>query len=543
MTSRSRRFDEGGAVALLVAMLAVVLMGLGAIAVDIGHAYAKRSLLQTDVDLAVMAAAAELDNAGGCNPEVVSKAVEFLTKSENAVPGQYELNLGGSAGDDDGFIRCQSWRVELWAPRSHVEFGLGQVISDEDGVDVAAHAVAEIRSPAATATLPFFSVEGCDEGAQSLRNDSGTSTPPPLPPLTPTSATSNPATFELDKSEAPAGTTSMPMTLTGEGFTGATAVGFTGAAGPPYHHEVPISPTPTGATGSITVDVPSDVLAVEDVWYVRVLIDGEWSAQQEARRFTVGEPRLYCDASLQGNFGTLDLPRDDTNSSPLEWNMILGIQPTLAVHPSPNGQCDGQPGSIQSVRGPVDGSNCVLTETGLKMAATNDGFIQGKGGLDGRLDADSTSNCSRSDDNSRTPTEITGKRVNDDRLSCFIVNEARIGDLVAGNAVGTRALSADLFLSPRFFWIPVLETEPTTGAKWWPIVDFRAGFVTDQSLSASHDAPGQVGEFNGLVEDSSGIRELRVILLDELALPVFAPARGGETTYTGTGTKVVVLVE
>jgi lipoate-protein ligase B len=34
-----------------------------------------------------------------------------------------------------------------------------------------------------------------------------------------------------------------------------------------------------------------------------------------------------------------------------------------------------------------------------------------------------------------------------------------------------------------------------------------------------------------------------VILLDELALPEFAPARGGETTYTGTGTKVVVLVE
>ena len=106
------------------------------------------------------------------------------------------------------------------------------------------------------------------------------------------------------------------MTLTGEGLTGATAVGFTGPAGPPYHHEVPISPT-ARATRSITVNVPSDVLAVDDVWYVRVLIDGEWSAQQDARRFTVGEPRLYCDASLEGNFGTLDLPRDDINSSAL----------------------------------------------------------------------------------------------------------------------------------------------------------------------------------------------------------------------------------
>ena len=177
------------------------------------------------------------------------------------------------------------------------------------------------------------------------------------------------------------------------------------------------------------------------------------------------------------------------------------------------------------------------------MAATNDGFIQGKGGLDGRLDADSTSNCSRSDDNDRTPTEITGKRINDDRLSCFIVNEARIGDLVAGNASAPEALSADLFMSPRFFWIPVLETEPTTGAKWWPIVDFRAGFITDQSLSASNDAPGEVGAFNGLVEDSCRHSRGPGVLFDELALPEFAPARGGETAYTGTGTKVVVLVE
>lgn len=544
MKKRSRRRDEGGAVALLVALLAVVLMGLGAVAVDIGHAYAKRSLLQTDVDLAVMAAAAELTSAGPCNVEVVSKAVEFLTKSENAVPGQFPINLGGAPGDQDGFIRCQNWRVELWAPRSHVEFGLGKVISDEDGVDVAAHAVAQIMSPAASATMPFFAVDGCDEGAQSLRNDSTTSSTPPVPPLDPTSPTSNTATFTLDPAEPPtADTTSMSITLTGRDFTGATHVGFTGAAGPPYHYEVPVAPTPTNATRSITVSVPSDVLEVEDVWYVRVKIGTEWSTESTAQRFTVGEEKLYCDASLQGNFGTISLPRTDTNAFPLEWNMIKGVQPTLAVHPSPNGECNGQPGSVVSDRAPVNGTNCVLTETGLKIAATNDGLVVGKGSLLGRLDKDTTSDCSRSGNGDRTPTAIKTKFINDDLLSCFIINEASIKDLVDGNAVGTEALSADIFLSPRFFWVPVLQTEPTTGAKWWPIIRFRPGFITDQSVAASNDAPGTVGAFNGLVEDPSGIREVKVVLFDELALPEFAPARGGEIAYTGTGTKVVVLVE
>lgn len=542
MTARRTR-DEHGAVAILVAILATLLLAIGAMAVDIGQAYAKKSLLQTDVDLAVLAAAAQLTTGGNtCNPEVVQTATDYLSKPENMVPGQYALNLGGSPGDLDGYISCSNWKVTLWAPRSHIDYTLARTIPGApNGIDVTSTAAAQIKQGGQNATLPFFAVKGCDSGQQSIRNDSGPSTG--VPPLTPASGSpTNNATFTISPDTVASGLTSQNLTLTGSGFNNATQVYFSNASGANYIANIP-APTPTNATTSFTVGVPSGVLALDDAWYVRVLIGTKLSKEAEAKRFTVGPPKLYCDASNEGNFGTIQIPRNDTNSFPLEWNIIKGIQPHLDPHPLPNGECDGQPGSIISSPGPVNGTNCVATEPGLKMAETNAGLITGKGGLPGRLDAPSTSNCSRSGTNSRTPTAIKGTYINDDLLSCFITNGAHLSDLVAGNATGLHALSSDIFNSPRFFWVPVLDTDPSTGTKYWPIIGFRPGFITDQSLTATHDAPGTISAFNGLAEAPSGIREVDVVLFSQDALPEFAPAQGGEADYSGSGTKVLVLVQ
>jgi Flp pilus assembly protein TadG len=534
--------DERGAAALLFALLATVLFGVGAFAVDIGHAYATRSLEQTDVDTAVLAAAQDLDNGGACNPEVVNTAMDYLQKAENKVSGQpTAIDLGGSADDGDGYIHCDHWRVDLWAPDSHVDFGLGRVLG-QDGVDVGAHAAAQIKAAATNATLPFFAVQGCDSGEQSIRNDSGPAAAPPVPTLVPDSATHNGAGFTITPDNVADGTTSATITINGNGMKNVDTVGFTTATG--AHFTVTIAKVGGNGTTSFTVSVPSGVLAVEDSWYVRLRTDaGAWSEQTTAQRFQVGPPKLYCDASNEGNFGTIDLPRTDTNSFPLEWNIIKGIQPTLAIHPSPNGECSGKPGSVESKTAPVDGTNCVATEPGLKIAATNAGLVTGKGGLKGRLDAGSTASCSRSGNSDRTPTKINGYNINDDVLSCFITNGAHISDLVAGNVTGTQALSSDIYRSPRFFWIPVLDTDPFSGKKSWPIVGFKPGFISDQSLSATRDAPGTISEFNGLTPDSSGIRELKVVILSDKALPPFAPAVGGEADYTGSGPKALVLVE
>ena len=162
--------------------------------------------------------------------------------------------------------------------------------------------------------------------------------------------------------------------------------------------------------------------------------------------------------------------------------MIKGVEPTLAIHPAPNGQCDGQPLSVVSNPGPVSGTNCIATEPGLKIAETNQGLVTGSGGLKGRLDTDSTSNCSRYHDNQRTAATVKGFRINDDLLTCFITNGASIQDLVDGTAAAKEALSSDIYNSPRFFWVPVLDTDPSTGIKYWPIIGFRPGFISDQSL-------------------------------------------------------------
>ena len=117
---RTRTRDERGATAVLFALLALVLLGVSALAIDVGHVYAKRSALQSNVDFAVMAAAAELDSDGACNQKVIDAAADFLEKDTNKVPDQTALNLGGSSSDGDGFIRCNDWKVELWPrlPRS-----------------------------------------------------------------------------------------------------------------------------------------------------------------------------------------------------------------------------------------------------------------------------------------------------------------------------------------------------------------------------------------------------------------------------------------
>lgn len=538
-----KKRNERGATAILVALLAVSLLIVSAFAVDMGHVYAKRSALQSNVDMAVLAAAAHIDGSDSCTAEAVAAATDYLTKPANAVDGQHTVNLGGTADDGNGYLRCIGWRVELTAPVADAPFGFGR-LAGVDGVEVPAFAAAEIKAAAAGFTLPMYAVDGCDYGPQTIRDDSGLPPAQVIPPLTPTSETTNDAVLtSVSPSQVPAATTSANVVVTGTNLADVTALTFTGAGGPPDHHEVLAANFISQSATQIEVQVPAAVLAVEDVWFIRVLKGADYSPEQQAQIFTVGESRLFCAGSVDGNFGTLDIPRDGTPFD-LEWNIIEGIQPSLAIHPSPAGECGGDPlPTIESKTGPVNGTNCLATETGLKVAQTNAGLITGKGGKDGRLDKDSTANCSRSGDSSRTPTAINGVHINDDLFSCFIINGARIQDLVNGNTVAEQALSADIFSSPRFFYIPVVQLEPFTGKKSWPIVDFRPGFITDQAVSATNASPGSISAHNGIVAEPSGVRELHVILFNEISLPEFAPAQGGEGEYTGTGPKVIVLVD
>ena len=69
-----RRREESGAIAVMVALMSMVILGMAAVAIDIGQVYAKRASLQSAVDQAVLAAAAELDGTTVCTPGAVDAA-------------------------------------------------------------------------------------------------------------------------------------------------------------------------------------------------------------------------------------------------------------------------------------------------------------------------------------------------------------------------------------------------------------------------------------------------------------------------------------
>ena len=135
----------------------------------------------------------------------------------------------------------------------------------------------------------------------------------------------------------------------------------------------------------------------------------------------------------------------------------------------------------------------------------------------------------------------TAPDLNDDVLSCFITGGHDVGDVVAGVP---EILSADILRSPRFFMLPVIPVQAANGASGaYPIVDFRPGFLTEESLAATNGNPGAVTGHNGVHFHSNHVEKLNVVLFDEAALPETAPAVGGEVDYIGSGTKVIVLVD
>ena len=537
--------DETGATAILFALLATTLLGAGAFAADMGQVYAKRSALQSNVDMAVMAAAAELDNAGACNPQVIDKAEEYLLKATNKVADQIAVNLR-DANPDNGTISCSNWRVDLVAPRVHVDFGLAKALSPSNtGVDVPARASAQIKSPSQSSSLPMYAVAGCDTGQQTLTDPPpGPAPTPTVPELTPGGDPPYNAIADLEiSSPNPAKVAAgliapVPMVLKGKDLVGTTfEVWFTNAAG--QHVQATGTNSLTRNGQNFTIDlatVPQAVLNVSGIWYVRIFNDGKWSDEADAQSFVVGD-LLFCDGAVSGNFGTLKVARNDSSSGDwLEMNIIRGFQPLMAINPSNAVPCSPE----DSTHTPQSPSDCIGTDPGFPNEAATDGLVYGSGTYRGKLHQDTTPGCSRyGTDAETTAAPSGGPNLNDDVLSCYIVGSHTVGDVIAGSPA---ILSGDIFSSPRFFQIPVIPAEAANGSSGsYPIIAFRPGFITTEPASATFP-PGPLDTYNGLTFHSGHVEQLRVVLFPESALPETAPPVGGEIEYTGHGTKVLVLV-
>ena len=133
---RRRRRDEGGVVAVLVAISCTLLLCVAALAVDMGNAWTQRREVQTEADLAALAGGALLP------------AKDAVTKTAVAVKVLEYLKRNDTYGQDDG--DSASWtaaqlldgttsngeitfptptRLQVLSPPSTVKFGLGRVMA------------------------------------------------------------------------------------------------------------------------------------------------------------------------------------------------------------------------------------------------------------------------------------------------------------------------------------------------------------------------------------------------------------------------------
>jgi Putative Flp pilus-assembly TadE/G-like len=203
MTSRAagRPEADGGAVAILTAMLALVLFGFAAVAVELGDLYSRDAAVQTTADLAAFAGAQELPNA--C--QAFNKAREYLTDDKNGVfsdtaPTTFSATVAQlSDGDDtNGEIEILDWdnkplpdptsapcnnrvghRVRVTTPRRTINFPLaGGLPGAPDSGTVQATAGVEVRSLDHLSVLPFSLPDSCGLGSQTIYDLSGVSPPP-----------------------------------------------------------------------------------------------------------------------------------------------------------------------------------------------------------------------------------------------------------------------------------------------------------------------------------------------------------------------------
>jgi hypothetical protein len=434
-----RRRDDQGVIAVIVAIIAVMLLGVAALTVDLGQAYVTKRGIQKQTDFATLAGAAgddlpmtasglgcsitSPDSYGGIAAKATDRAIidtaAYLSTQpggSNVTPGQLvdcrlsngEAGYGIFSRDATGLhLNANENQLSVISPRQRVDFGFAQVMGFNN-VDVAGQATVEIKSPLQE-TLPFYAFQGCDWGEKVVANPTNGQTAngvllshasetngARLNALTTNPATS-PAHVPLDVTSP---NDSLVINADSGTIAGATDVGFflsgTSSAGP--------EPSTIDSTqfsisgGTLTIPhLPTSVTGVEAVWYVRVKIGGAWSpittgsganVVLRALPLTVGAPSLTCGVgSSSGNFGTLDLPPDPVVAGingdakkQIAYNTINGLSHGLSAFPADLAAgpyyCE-PPAPTGTIAWPGEGTNCVPVKTGLDSDAAEMGLVLG----------------------------------------------------------------------------------------------------------------------------------------------------------------------
>jgi hypothetical protein len=586
--------DERGAIAVIVAILACVLFGIGAMAVDLGAAFSRKRATQADADLAALAGggmlpdkAAAIDAAArylllnlpqsddGSTAPTLSDLPAFTMQLRNPSVTDGAICFPADSTSDKDASSCvdgagTATRIKVIAPDRLVRFGLANALPKADGrpaqsvpnVKVTAMATVELRTLGGK-MLPFGVPLPCGTGSRIIKentgnggngggndNDNGQTTMP-----TQGSAATRPGVSSASVSPSPL-TEGQSGTISVTGTRFDTTAGQTRVAYSLGTTTVDAPAVSVASQTNLSAGIPGELSA--GTWYVSVgvLVNGSWSWSvdnpNQAQSFAVTPA---CDSN-RGDFGTLYSPRQDPNTpggtlpgqSVLVYNIALGIDHGLQPYPGSLPQpptlvaCDPVtlPQSINDDNPYRDTNNCADVRPGFSSQDVTDGLITGGNGMNTpRLAKPVTCRTSGVPDT----VNLLNRQVNNDVLSCFLMAGHKLGDLATATSP---MLSADVFQSPRFMIVPLINV-PTLppnavqGVPFYPIKKFAYAFITDETGTASKDNSNATSA-NGLTIQTQNVRAVRVFFFPIEAVQAGAPNVGPTTKYTGIGPKVPVLV-
>lgn len=599
MKRRLARRSENGAVAVIFALLAVLMLSMAAIGVDLGNAMNRKKQTQTSADFAALAGAvglpaANLNAADASNASTVQAVADYINENQPRSDGTDECGvdpgsttvatLTDTKPENGEVTFLSSDKIKVLSPPARVQFGLATAMGFENTC-VQSVAVAAIKS-GSLGMAPYYVTTTCASGLQTMKSNAGGLSIPVSVPVLNADGESNTSTLtaispNLVNPMPAAGAADGPMiTLTGTNLGSAKVdkVGFFNSDRSTPFAVAPAA-TPAQSATSVSALIPNEVATYQDVWYVRVhepasatYPDGRWSSRAQAQPLQIGDAVLSCDPdSASGNFGAIDFPRGGNGNDNIEESIKNGLPApmtlkawpgSVALPPSmPPNDCQGMgsPSVWSSKPGTSPGlqpnTNCVQSTTGLSSGPASDGYL-GETGSDptAKLRADTSDLCKAVGQ----PTRDHGLNypakdlnVNADLLSCFLADDSlKLSDTLSVPSGADPKFVPEIYESPRFVLVPVTASDPS-GTKWMPIVRFVPGFITNQPTGASRvnnlQNPDSNGKYdNGLIVTWSGnkpnLGAITVFFFDMDALPT--PPEGTPLQdYMGSGPKVITLID
>jgi hypothetical protein len=570
--SRWSRRGERGAVAVVFAICAVLIFGLAALGVDLGNAMNRKKLTQNAADLAALAGA---DRLPAQDDTTRQKVADYLNANATFTEGNDKCDQ--SPGDvtvaqlkdgdlSNGEVTFPSAdQVRVVSPAAKVQFGLAGAIGFSDKC-VQSVATAAIKSGGA-GMAPYYAASPCDSGPNVLKSDAGGPSIPFTVPTLSHNAETNTSVLSGNLSPSqitPVAAVGDPphlyITISGTNLSAADidSVGFFNSD---QSEPVQSNNFSDQNAGSISVQLPNAVESRGDVWWVRVhhkvvtttpvpAYSDKWSARSEARPLIVGDATLSCDPnSSSGNFGSVQIPHGFNNDKD---DLVANIQDgllapiSLDVFPAPLPADDdcrtmGTPSVTSADPMPHNpGTNCVDSLTGLGAGDAYDGYLANP---KGKLLVDTSPLC-RAAPQSRSArmTLSTGESINNDTLSCFLVNNSlHLSDLIGVPTGALPKLDQAVWKSPRFMQVPILSHDPS-GHKWMPIVRFVPAFITDEVTGSGLNVPVFSGDTESgfVMQNPHKLRAIRLFFFDIDAMP--PPPEGGPLIDYIGGPKVVTLI-